>query len=60
MLLDTIEKIRSGEIGVERGITVAKLAAQTNESLRVEILADRLLLELGSDVPPTGNLALTA
>jgi hypothetical protein len=58
-LLEAINDVRCKHMDVDRAVCVSKLASQANESLRIEIMANRMLAEQGNNTQSLGSLPLT-
>lgn len=57
-LCNAIERVDKGDLDTVRALRIAKLAAQVNESLRVELAAARLVLEKNEEPPKLGKLPI--
>ena len=58
-LLEAINDVKCKHLDVDRGMCMTKLASQVNESMRIEIMANRLLVEMGTTTQELGALPLT-
>ena len=58
-LLETMESVRSGELGINEANSVYKLSSQINESVYSELKAIRILTELGDSVEVFGELNIS-
>lgn len=59
MLLDTISKVRSNSISLDKAGAIAKLASQVNHSLYAEAQAAISRVEAGETVSAIGSMDLT-
>ena len=57
-LCETAVEIRYKHLDVDRGQAIAKLAAQVNESVRIEIMANRIAAEMGESHQKFGALPI--
>ena len=55
-LMETMEGVRSGSMGVNEANSIYKLSSQINESVYSELKAIRVLTELGDTVDDFGKL----
>ena len=58
-LVDACVDVRYGHLKVDKAQAVAKLAAQVNESLKLEIMAFQMLTSIGQGDQKIGALPLT-
>ena len=57
-LCSAIERVDNGDLDTVRALRIAKIAAQVNESLRVELAAARLVLEQDKKPPQLGRFPI--
>lgn len=58
-LLDSINKVESGDMEEAQARNIIKMAGQVNESLYAEVKVSKTKLELGETVESFGKLNLT-
>lgn len=59
-LAEVLQGIRSGSVDVEEAQAIAKVAAQINQSLAVEVSVAIRLQNLGRDQPPAGSMLIAS
>lgn len=57
-LVETMENVRSGELEIEKALSVTRLASQVNESFYSEIKTARFLKESGKKYAEMGGLTI--
>lgn len=59
-LADTIEKVASGELGVDRAAQIQKLSGQLTESMYAEVKVSALRIQLGRHAGEFGEMSVAS